>query len=377
VLLVGLNLFSYAGLTAFRSVRALVGAGDMSTQPDGRWTLPNYEGRREWARLIFEEFNALRSQYEPFVGWSRLPFSGNVTTVNGDGDRVHPVPERAAEPRGVVRFFGGSTMWGTGAEDGGTIPALFNQMYPEFVIHNHGESAFNSRQSLERLVTLLSTGERVDLAVFLDGTNDVLQCMAGISVPGHSRMLQIRDALDKLRGRTTALGRFGEVVYALFLKGTVSATRSVGRRVFPRRDGRGTAGTRDLGGYECDDDPDKAEAVAETMIRNWQLARTLVEAHGGRFLGLLQPNSHIGSPRTDHLVGRLDEELGRNYQAVYPLARALIREMQSPWMVDLSGLFDGDMILLIDDFHVTEKGNQILAERISELLGARGWPSAN
>ena len=191
-LLLGLNLLSHAGLGAFRAIRATV---DGSNPKDDRWTLPNYEGHSDRARLIFEEFGVLSTQYEPFIAWSRLPFQGVTTTVNAEGDRVHPTPDRDGEPHAEVSFFGGSTMWGTGADDDGTLPALFNRMYPELVVHNYGESGFNSRQGLDRLITLLTTGERIDLAVFLDGANDVSQqCRVGISVPGHGQMLLVRGA---------------------------------------------------------------------------------------------------------------------------------------------------------------------------------------
>ena len=46
------------------------------------WKLPNYTDK-QYARTIFRELRSLPTRYEPFVGWTRLPFEGETTTVNG------------------------------------------------------------------------------------------------------------------------------------------------------------------------------------------------------------------------------------------------------------------------------------------------------
>lgn len=99
----------------------------------------------------------------------------------------------------------------------------------------------------------------------------------------------------------------------------------------------------------------------------------LTESQGGQFLGLLQPNAHVGAPDIAHLQERLSEDLRRNYRATYPLMERLIREREIETMRDVSRVLDGGPPVLIDDFHVTTEGNKMLVDRIRDLLLENGW----
>lgn len=364
-LLLGLNLVSYVGVTVVRS-RSHVSV------TDDRWRLPIYDGRADRARLIFEEFRSLPSQYEPFVGWTRLPFQGRTTTIDRGGDRVHRAPPHTGESLGTVRFFGGSTMWGTGVEDQGTIPAIFNQMFPQYEVFNHGESGFTSRQALDRLINLYSHGARADIVVFLDGVNDVsYQCLSAFRPPTHGREQHIREAMRRNPDQENPAQEIVEGAYAAFFHWTVLATQGVARRL--RLGGSCVENDLSLTPVTCATSTARADLVARVMVNNWEVARLITESRGGLFLGLLQPNAHIGSPDIAHLQGRLREDLRRNYRAAYPLIERLIRDRGVVWMRDISRALDGEVAVLIDDFHVTTAGNQILANRIRALLVENGW----
>jgi lysophospholipase L1-like esterase len=257
-------------------------------------------------------------------------------------------------------------MWGTGVDDAATIPAYFNRLHPEFRVLNHAESAFTSRQALARLITLLSQGHELDVVVFFDGANDVAQqCRRGVPVPGHSRVGQIREALSALRRQGSLRVAVLHVLDALFVRYTVALARSL----------RGPAATEG-GLYDCEESPDKAKRVAEVLFRNWEIAHSIVTARGGRFVAILQPTAHSGSPRTDHLPG-LNDELGANIRTVYPLIQAEIEDSRHAWIHDFTDAYDGDAgpMLLIDDFHVVAEGNEIIARRIGPLVDT-GDPAA-
>ena len=84
-------------------------------------------------------------------------------------------------------MFGGSTVWGKGVDNEHTIPATLNALRPRFAVHNHGESAFVSRQGFERLVNAINLEEPTDVAVFYDGCNDFFTlCREDTSINGHS-----------------------------------------------------------------------------------------------------------------------------------------------------------------------------------------------
>ena len=89
-----------------------------------RATYPNYEQENiEFAVKIFEDYAAPTSSYHSFVGYRRNKYHGEAVTVDTDGFR-ESINHGANDS---VWFFGGSTMWGTGADDNRTIPSIFSK----------------------------------------------------------------------------------------------------------------------------------------------------------------------------------------------------------------------------------------------------------
>ena len=313
--------------------------------PDSREHLPNYTDK-ERAKVLLGEFHKLNTRYEPFVAWSREEFRGATTTVNADGDRVHR--ETTADPVGTVRFFGGSSMWGSGVADEESIPALFNQLYPEYRVYNHGESGFTSRQSLARLVNLVNENEPMDLVVFYDGNNDVGSfCRHDVDINEHTRSRKIQRLVNPVSHVFSDLfGSIQEVLLSKFVSRHLYGTESFRTR--------------------CHSDPAYAGRVAGAMVNNWKIAHATAELADAQFLAILQPVASIGSPRTDHL--REEEYSSRKEQnIVYPKIRRLMAEEGTDWMVDLTDIFDGEEYIYIDECHVTRNGNQMVAERIAEI----------
>jgi hypothetical protein len=108
--------------------------------------------------------------------------------------------------------------------------------------------------------------------------------------------------------------------------------------------------------------------VADALIQDWEMARKLTEAHGGRFIGILQPVAHFSATRKDHI--RLADIQRKQFEAVYPLIRA--RMAGRPGLHDLTGVLDRDEHIYIDFCHVSPNGNRYVAQRIVELLESRG-----
>src|SRR5262249_16388989 len=94
-----------------------------------------------------------------------------------DGIRLTPGAECGANSYKVFTF-GGSTMWGTGSPDWGTIPAYLRAHFaasrhgPDCVV-NFGESAWVSTQGLIQLMLELQSGNVPALVIFYEGANDV------------------------------------------------------------------------------------------------------------------------------------------------------------------------------------------------------------
>lgn len=316
-----------------------------------RADLPNYSADYAHAKAVFADYHSIQHRYEPFVGWKTLPFKGKTTHISENGLRTHDSGRHPNDGETIVRFFGGSTMWGEGSDDDHTIPALFNALNPDVKVINHGQLAYNSRQELDALISLYDEGEKMDVVIFYDGVNDAaFLCPKVISeLPAHRLVPMYR---EKLYAGKTAIIK--ELLGKIFIEDTWNVIQKATYRPGP-----------DNSPYDCISNPAKAEAIADMMIKNWEIAHELVTNRNGRFIAVLQPAAFIGHPRTDHL--ELDEDLGNNFKEVYKLIKAKIAAKNYPWIFDLSDKFDGDEYIFIDFCHVSPNGNQIIATSISDL----------
>ena len=119
-------------------------------------------------------------------------------------------------------------------------------------------------------------------------------------------------------------------------------------------------------------DPAAIDAIADILSRNWLSAKLLVEASGGRFVAILQPVSSVGKPRREYLPPQPEWDV--RYNQAYDRIRAHIKAEGPGWAYDFSMAFDGDEAVYIDPFHVSARGNEIIAARVAEILGVN--PSA-
>jgi hypothetical protein len=325
------------------------------TTRSNRAHLPNYSNDHEYAKTVFADYKRVQHRYEPFVGWKTLPYTGKTTHISEEGLRMHQRDTLERGQEKVVRFFGGSTMWGEGSDDEHTIPALFNTLNPAFEVYNHGQLAYNTRQELDDLISVYSRNKKTDIVIFYDGVNEAaFLCPKVIQeLPTHRLVPMYREKL--YTGRSAIVK---DLVLAIFVEDILKVIQKITDRPDP---------SNSL--YDCEDNPAKAEDVAEMMMKNWEMANEIVTRRNGQFIAILQPAAYIGNPRTDHL--ELDEELGKNFLEIYKRLKQKIAERNHPWIVDLSTRFDNEEYIFIDFCHVSPNGNQIIAREISNLLNYR------
>jgi hypothetical protein len=316
-----------------------------------RDTLPNYKNDPSHAKQIFADYNSVKHRYEPFVGWKCLPYKGETLQISEHGERVHQEPGANANAK-VVRFFGGSTMWGEGSDSEHTIPALFNKENPEFHVTNHAQLAYNTRQELDALISLYSRNEKADVVIFYDGVNDAaFLCPKDIDeLPAHRLVPMYREKLYVGKSQIVK-----DLTKKLFVENTIKVVHKFTHKATPENSP-----------YDCLSTPGKAEEIAEIMMKNWELAHEIVTSRGGKFIAILQPAAYIGKPKTDYLT--LDQELGKNFVEVYRHIKEKIKERNHPWIHDLSDKFDGSDYIYIDFCHVSPNGNEIIAKEISKVV---------
>jgi lysophospholipase L1-like esterase len=345
-----LNVGSMIGLRIYDAIRPIQHAEDHH--------LPNYRDVG-WAENHFAEYADIQSSFEAFYGWRYEPFQGQTINIDQDGRRISFKHETADTNRSVA-FFGGSTLWGVGADDAGTIPSRFADRNPDQEAVNFGMIGFNAHQELNLLIKRLAEGYRPETVVFYDGVNDALQkChVDNIDAYGHARETFIRDVLKENEQWSAPPWQFA-------LKPTMKLLEEAGK-ILMRPSGSAPS-------YNCDQRPEKAEAAARQMLIDWRLARAQAESHGATFLAVLQPTAYDSKSKLDHL--ELDPVWGKQYETVYPLIVSLLDNEFSDLkdvFLDLRTALDQDDYMFIDWCHLSPNGNEIIAERIDEALRRRG-----
>lgn len=291
-----------------------------------------------WAETFFKEFSELNTKYADFIGWRRRAFSGSTITVNDEGFRI--APDGPKDPgQAAIHMFGGSTMWGTGSDDASTIPATLQRVTGRTTF-NFGESAYVSHQSLNLLLRNYAMGYKPQTVIFYDGVNEVAhKCRSEISFFGTSQE-------QWLTNITAPNHLWRLIVVGLELKRLSSVSDP----------------------YDCDTNPEKARRIADTLVLDWQVAKLVAEAHGAKFIPVLQPVSYIGNPVIDYLPD-LEARLGQQYAVMYPLFRKQLAAAGIDY-IDLTAIFDDGPARYIDFCHVIPAGNEAIAERLARIIEA-------
>ncbi len=320
---------------------------------DGRINYPAYADK-ERARAIFRDFYNTKYAYAPFEAIRLLPHKSETTNVDEKGLRVTTGSRVGGRS---LRVFGGSTVWGTGSADEGTIPSLLQEQFSHLRVVNHGQSGHVSGQELAGLQRVLMRGEPVGTVVFYDGVNDIFMgCNGTASLDGHGFENQLKDIFAReLSERKLRIRAWNAIAGNIFDLLSPPASTTDARKVPAIR---------------CNEDLSAISDIVSTLITNWNSARVITEANGGDFLAVLQPVSMVGSPRRDYLPETQDWD--RWFNRAYGLIRD--RMADTDWFIDLSNVLDGTTAYYIDYAHVTQNGNSVIADRIGSILLER-FPS--
>lgn len=318
---------------------------------DERAFLPVYKNV-EYGKLIFKEFNSLKTDYASYVGWKRKEYSGKTIHINNEGLRYDP--EQKIFPENSVKnifFFGGSTIWGSGVEDNATIPSLwykFNSHKP-INVFNMGESGYDSRQSLESLINVLNNNRKVDLAIFYVGVNEINRCRNIIGTNSHALEKQYLEKINEKR--------------SYFEIGFYSNLKFIFNRFSSKINNELDTSYNLL----CGCDKARADRVVNSLFTNIKIAKYLVEQRGGKFLAVLQPVVYLKNPKKDYLesyLHKIQDDRGLNYINLY---KAYEKNRDFNMLLNLTSCLNTKSNVYIDECHLNVLGNSIVASNIDSL----------
>jgi lysophospholipase L1-like esterase len=334
-------------------------------RPDRNAAADAYAGA-DWSAAYFDEFHrGVRVDWKPYVGWWQRPFRGSHLTIDERGLRPTPGERTVGEDTLRIVCFGGSTMMGMGARDEHTIAAILARRLSELgllaAVTNYGQLGHNSTQETITLQQLLKAEERIDIAIFYDGVNE----MACAEQTGRADRL-----FNEARRRAEFNLLLPERRRDLILAAVMAAVPRTLRRLrqltgLPLR-GPASVAPADLSRVDL---ARLAREVILVYTRNLRLVRTLAREHGFRPIFFWQPVITTKAAKTaDEQRWECDythdsEGRVRLYNAIIGERRRCPELAQATDVVDLSTLFDSCVDpVYIDLYHLSETGNAAVAD---------------
>lgn len=118
--------------------------------------------------------------YEPFTQFQERPYSGKYVRVDPNGFRevAHQQPWPPLKSNYNIFVLGGSTVFGYGVTDKGTIASYLGEYLSNLsgakpvAVYNFGRGFYYSTQERILYEQLLAEGYAPDLAIFVDGLNE-------------------------------------------------------------------------------------------------------------------------------------------------------------------------------------------------------------
>jgi lysophospholipase L1-like esterase len=335
------------------------------TRPDRAASADAYGGA-DWSAGYFDEFRrAVRVDWKPYVEWWQRPFRGAYVTLDERG--LRPTPGEETSDREAVRIlcFGGSTMMGMGARDDQTIPAVLARHLTErghrASVTNYGQLGHNSTQEVITLQQLLKSGERLDIALFYDGINE----MACAEQTGYADGL-FNEARRRAEFNLLHPDRRRDLIAAALIRSAPRTLRRLRRLTGLPLRGPAPVEQVDLSQVDL---VELARKVIAAYLANIRLVRLLAGEYRFRPIFFWQPvitTKKFETPDERRWVDDYTNDPERRrllYQAIIDELRRRPELFEAPDLIDLSTLFDDwTAPVYIDLYHLSEVGNAAVAE---------------
>ncbi len=301
-------------------------------------------------RGYWQEHEAARdTQWQPFVYFRRKPYAGKLIHVDAHGFRATVNPSESKTLRSVW-LFGGSTVWGTGVSDAHTLASELARLASMHVL-NFGETGYVSAQSQLAFMASLRCADaaRPDVAVFVDGVNDVYAALqSGIAGAPQN---------ESNRRAEFNVTRSGDAFAAAMLE-RLGGVRLLMDRV------NGMAPEPVV--------EDLAIQVARNYLAVIRQTRAIAAAQGVRALFVWQPSVFDKAQPTEEERGVVGGSLARHRDLQMATTRALkvlLQNAPEPDLLILDTLFDANSGPIYIDFaHTGLVGNALMAQHLAQTL---------
>jgi len=300
---------------------------------------------KNWAKDYHREFKeSYKVEYYPYTGYRRTPnYEGKYINLDNESIRKTYFQCKDDHKNTIKIFaFGGSTMWGTGARDIGTIPSFLSKYLCEEGINvevtNFGESAYTSTQEIIRLQLELRKENYPDIVIFYDGVNDVYTSyqsrVAGLPPNNENRIIEfnLRKRFNIFPNLNRAIGRIIRTLYG-----------------------------DSLTNGELNDN--LIIETANIYLNNIKVIKALENKYKFKAFFYWQPSLYTKQHLSDDEKNKIyyDKSLNKSRIMVLNLIKS------SKQVNDLTGIFNNKKnTIFIDEYHISEEGNSIIAREMSK-----------
>ncbi len=314
---------------------------------------PAYSDNQFSDEIYKELFLMARKQkysgYKSFLVWKPVAQKLKHINVGGEYNTRFSIGENL---NNSLWFFGGSTMWGYGTYDEATIPSLYYKITGKEVF-NFAEIAWNSRQSLNQMISLFGDGNKPNKIIFFDGVNDIYHgCrIENKNIPVHSREKLIASLIN-------TQDKF-------LLKSVIEPYQLIYNKLF--------ANQSISSSYDCNTNLRKSEKIAEHLVNNWYSAYLISRQSNIKFYAVLQPTIYTSGSNYEYFSEKSKinvENMKSNFDAVYPIIKNKI-ELKCKYdqsfcdsFIDATKFINKNDRLFLDECHLNKKGNEVIIKKL-------------
>ncbi len=304
--------------------------------------------------------------YHPWVLWRTSPYPGKLLSIDQNGVR-RTLHTQCDDKTFTIWMYGDSVMWGAGGPDAATIPSYVAQDYEKagkpVCIVNLAEHGWSNTQEMISLIEQLKHAARKpDIVLFYDGGTEAFAAYQSGQADVHSNEKSFKTFLDNWRLSQKAGFFYLRQTNTYHFLESIAARRSKQRS----KDQAPGAGL-DIGTL--------SQEVVENYIQNMDLIETLAQHYGFRAIFAWYPSLPVGhkemTPYEQKVLAtnyKKFPNVGLMYQAVYKRGR----EINRPDFYYLGDFLDNQKsTLFVDISHLRPEGNQIVADKLYEILTAK------
>lgn len=297
--------------------------------------------------------------------------STETFNINEDGTRFSFESKNNFKNAKKIALFGGSTILGYGVDDNSTISSWINKISDgKYISTNYGQESSSSSDELNNLMYEFINNKnfkKFNTIIFYDGVNDLSVCEFSKQTFPYAKIEKNYWKPSESNVYSILSNIFLNDIVKLFrIKFIYHNSGDQSHKVL-----NSAVKFANINQMNCQDNPDRAEKVADLIVKRWLIANQIAKINGSKFLAILQPAPYYSNPDLSHL-NLNQKELKNNYftkryNSVYPLI--IKKTKKYDWFIDMTKTLNNIPNIYIDSCcHVNSEGNKIIAKNIIHHL---------